>query len=330
MAEVLGLGEVMIRLTPPGALRLEQTATLDLDVGGAELNTLVGLSRLGVATAWLSKLPDTPLGRLIASRARAAGVDTGPVIWTPEGRAGLYFVEQGAAPRAGQVLYDRRDSAISTLGPEEIDPARFAGARLFHVSGITPALGDRCREATLAAIGAARAAGCAVSFDPNYRSRLWSLDAARAVYARILPEVDVLFATREALDTFFGVTGADDEAAAQAALAASPNLQAVALTSREQSHAYRGTIGALAATRGRTYHARPYELEIVDRLGAGDAFAAGFLWGFLRDDPARGVAYGQALAALQHTIPGDFPYFTLAEVAELAEASGPGAMRLRR
>ncbi len=330
MAEVLGLGEVMIRLTPPGALRLEQATTLDLDVGGAELNTLVGLSHLGVATAWLSKLPDTPLGRLIASRARAAGVDTGPVIWTPEGRAGLYFIEQGAAPRAGQVLYDRRDSAMSTLGPEEIDPAPFAGARLFHVSGITPALGDRCRAATFAALEAARAAGCAVSFDPNYRSRLWSLDAARAVYAQILPQVDILFATREALDTFFGVGGADDEAAARAALAAFPGLKAVALTSREQAHAFRGTIGALAATRDQTYRARPYDLEIIDRLGAGDAFAAGFLWGFLRDDPARGVAYGQALAALQHTIPGDFPHFTLAEVAELAEATGPGAMRLRR
>ncbi len=196
---------------------------------------------------------------------------------------------------------------MSTLGPEEIDPAPFAGARLFHVSGITPALGDRCRAATFAALEAARAAGCAVSFDPNYRSRLWSLDAARAVYAQILPQVDILFATREALDTFFGVGGADDEAAARAALAAFPGLKAVALTSREQAHAFRGTIGALAATRDQTYRARPYDLEIIDRLGAGDAFAAGFLWGFLRDDPARGVAYGQALAALQHTIPGDFP-----------------------
>lgn len=329
MAEVIGLGEVMVRLTPPGALRLEQTVSLDLDVGGAELNTLVGLRGLGVTTAWLSKLPDNPLGRTIATRARAAGVDTSHVIWTPEGRVGLYFLEQGAAPRAGQILYDRRDSAMSTIGPEEIDPAVFAGARVFHVSGITPALSPRCLDATFAAIAAARDAGCLVSFDPNYRARLWSLDAAGAVYRRILPQVDVLFATRDALRTFFGVAGADDETAARATLAAFANLKAVALTSREQAHAFRGTIGALVVSDGQTYRARDYDLEIVDRLGAGDAFAAGFLWGYLRDDPARGVAYGQALSALQHTIPGDFPRFTLEEVRELAEAGG-GTMRLRR
>lgn len=329
MAEVVALGEVMIRLTPPGAARLEQTRTLDLDVGGAELNTLVGLSRLGVSAAWLSKLPEGPLGRLIAARARAEGVDTGPVIWADEGRAGLYFVEQGAAPRAGQVIYDRRDSAMSRLRADEIDPARFAGARVFHVSGITPALSRGCLEATLAAVEGARAAGCAISFDPNYRARLWSIEEARAAYARIIPRVDILFATREALGTFFDIAEPDDEAAAHAALARL-DLRAVALTTRDQAHAFRGTIGALAAAGGHTYRAQEYELEIIDRLGGGDAFAAGFLYGFLHDDLERGVAWGQAMAALQHTIPGDFPLFTRAEVEALAAAGGGGAMRLRR
>lgn len=326
--EVIGLGEVMIRLTPPGAARLEQAAMLEVDVGGAELNTLVGLSRLGVGTAWLSKLPEGPLGRLIAARARAEGVGTGALIWTAGGRVGLYFIEGGAAPRAGQVIYDRRDSAMSTLGADEIDPAVFTGARLFHVSGITPALSPSCLEATLAAIDAARAAGAAVSFDPNYRARLWSIEDARAAYARILPGVDILFATGEALRTFFDIDERDDEAAAGAALARF-DLRAVALTSREQAYAFRGTIGALAVAGGRTYHARTYELEIVDRLGGGDAFAAGFLHGYLAGDIERGVAWGQALAALQHTIPGDFPLFTRGEVEELLAAGG-GTMRLRR
>jgi 2-dehydro-3-deoxygluconokinase len=329
MAEVVALGEAMIRLTPPGATRLEQARTLDLDVGGAELNALVGLSRLGVGTAWLSKLPDNPLGRSIAARARAEGVDVGPVIWTAAGRAGLYFVEAGAAPRAGQVIYDRRDSAMSRLRADELDPARFAGARVFHVSGITPALGPGCLEATLAAVALARAAGCAVSFDPNYRARLWSVGEARAAYARLIPAVDILFATREALATFFAIDEPDDEAAARAALGRL-GLRAVALTSRDQAHAFRGTIGALAAAGGQVYRARDYDLEIVDRLGAGDAFAAGFLHGFLHDDPERGVAWGQALAALQHTIPGDFPLFTRAEVEELVASGGGGTLRLRR
>ncbi len=328
MAEVVGLGEAMIRLTPPGGARLEQAATLGVDVGGAELNTLVGLSRLGVGAAWLSKLPEGPLGRLIAARARAEGVDIGPVIWTAGSRAGLYFVEEGAAPRAGQVLYDRRDSAMNGLRPDEIDPGVFAGARLFHVSGITPALSDNCLEATLAALAAARAAGCAVSFDPNFRARLWSVEAARAAYARILPAVDILFATRDALLLFFDIDAPDDEAAGHAAIDRL-GLQAVALTWRDQARARHGRIGALAVADGRTYPGRPYEVEIVDRLGAGDAFAAGFLKGFLQGDIARGVAWGQALAALQHTVNGDFPPFTPAEVEEVAAQGGGGSM-LRR
>ena len=191
MADVLALGEAMVRLTPPDSLRLEQTVTLNVDVGGAELNVLVGLSRLGVGTAWLSKLPDNALGHLIAGRARAAGVDTSPVRWTAEGRAGLYFLELSAAPRPSQILYDRRNSEMTTLTPEEIDPATFAGARRFHVSGITPALSLSCLDATLAALTVARNAGCAVSFDPNYRARLWTVEEARAAYARILPGVDI-------------------------------------------------------------------------------------------------------------------------------------------
>lgn len=328
MPEVVALGETMIRLTPPGALRFEQTPTFDVDVGGAELNTLVGLSCLGVSTAWLSKLPDNPLGRSIAARARAAGVDTAAVRWTAGGRVGLYFLEQGAAPRAGQIIYDRRDSVMAGFTPSDLDLAVFNGARIFHVSGITAALSESCFDATLAALAAARKAGCTISFDPNYRARLWSLDAARAAYAQILPLVDILFASGEALRTFFGITETDDVAAAHAA-AHHFKLKAVALTMREQDRAWHGTLGAVAIADDQVYPGREYDVEIVDRLGAGDAFASGFLYGFLRDDIALGVAYGGAMAALQHTIPGDFPYLTQAEVEDLV-ASGSGTMRLRR
>lgn len=328
MAEVIALGEAMVRLTPPGTSRLEQTAVLDVDVGGAELNVLVGLARLGHHTAWLSKLPDNPLGRLIASRARAAGVDVDAVRWLAEGRAGLYFLEQGAAPRAGQVLYDRRDSAMTTLVADEIDPAIFRGARLFHVSGITPALGPSCFAATLAALEAARAAGCLVSFDPNYRARLWSVADARAAYAALLPFVDVLFASGESLQAFFDIA-APDEAVAALTMAERYGLRAVALTRRDQGQAWRGRLGALAVAGGQVYPGRDYEVEIVDRLGGGDAFAAGFLHGVLAGDIALGVAYGGALAALQHTVPGDFPLVTLDEVAELASTGG-ASMRVRR
>ena len=141
MSDVVTFGEAMVRLSPPNFRRLEQTNTLDVLVGGAELNTAVGLARLGHSTSWVSRLTDNPLGRLVANRAREAGVSTEHVLWTNEDRVGIYFLEFGAAPRASSVLYDRKGAAIAAIRPGMVDWAKvFAGARWFHVTGITPAL----------------------------------------------------------------------------------------------------------------------------------------------------------------------------------------------
>src|SRR5262249_38979567 len=143
--DVLTLGEAMVRLTPPGFQRLEQATALSVTVGGAELNVAVGLARLGLGSAWGSKLNAKPLRRLIAGHARLHGVDVSPIVWTEEHRIGLYFLEEGASPRPSEVLYDRAGTAASTLGPEEVNwPALLAGVRCFHTSGITPALSARC------------------------------------------------------------------------------------------------------------------------------------------------------------------------------------------
>src|SRR5258708_3617969 len=164
----------MIRLSPPNFRRLEQAQSLDLLVGGAELNTAVGLSRLGRSSAWVSRLTDNSLGRLIANRAREAGVDTRHVLFTNDDRVGIYFLEFGAAPRASSVLYDRKDSAIAHVKPGMIPwPAVFGRARWFHVTGITPALSPTAAETTREALQAARAAGVRVSIDLNYRVKLW-------------------------------------------------------------------------------------------------------------------------------------------------------------
>src|SRR5438552_12158316 len=172
--DVITFGEAMIRLSPPGFRRLEQARSLDLFVGGAELNTAVGLVRLGRTAAWISRLTRNSLGRLIANHARECGVGIEHISWTDEDRVGVYFVEFGAAPRASNVLYDRRDSAAAGLQPGMMDwPAIFAGARWFHVSGITPALGTAVAETTREALKAARQAGVTVSVDLNYRSKLW-------------------------------------------------------------------------------------------------------------------------------------------------------------
>src|SRR5271154_1201145 len=169
----------MIRLSPPNFRRLEQAHTLDVQVGGAELNTAVALARLGRSTAWVSRLTDNPLGRLIANHAREAGVSSEHVVWTQEDRVGLYFLEFGAAPRASSVLYDRKGAAIATIKPGAVAwPTVFEGARWFHVTGITPGLSSAAAAVTREALQAARAAGVKTSMDLNYRAKLWTPEQA--------------------------------------------------------------------------------------------------------------------------------------------------------
>ena len=313
--DVVTFGEAMIRLTPPGFQRIEQAASVELDVGGAELNTAVGLARLGLRTSWVSGLPANPLGRLIANRARGQGVDVSHVVWSTTHRAGLYFLEEGAAPRASSVLYDRADSACVRLRPAELDWATIlAGARAFHVTGITPALGAGCRQATVEAIRAARAAGALVSFDPNYRSKLWSAAEAKQSYLELAPHLDILFCSLEGLRDFYDIAADEPVAAAQQAQARY-GLQAVVMTTRTSRGVWDSCVGSLVVA-DRVYRDREREVEIVDRLGAGDAYAAGFLFGILTGDWEKAVAYGGAAGALKHSIRGDFPLLTEDELRQ--------------
>src|SRR5947209_4936816 len=212
MNEVVTFGEAMIRLSPPNFRRLEQTHNLDLLVGGAELNTAVGLARLGRSAAWVSRLTDNPLGRLIANRAREAGVSTEHVVWTDDDRVGVYFLEFGAAPRASSVLYDRKGAAIANVRPGMIDwSAAFDGARWFHVTGITPALSATAAETTREALVAARGAGLRTSVDLNHRAKLWSAQEAGRCMAQLMESTDVLITTEEDAERVFGIRGNDHE-----------------------------------------------------------------------------------------------------------------------
>src|SRR5437016_9962484 len=168
--EIITFGEAMIRLSPPNFQRFEQANSLDLRVGGAELNTAVGLARLGHSSAWVSRLTNNPLGKLIANHAREAGVSSEHVVWTNDDRVGVYFLEFGAAPRASSVIYDRKGAAIANITPGTVPWAKvFAGAKWFHVTGITPGLSASAAEVTKEALVAARAAGLQTSIDLNYR-----------------------------------------------------------------------------------------------------------------------------------------------------------------
>src|SRR5438874_6594378 len=177
--DVITFGEAMIRLNPPNFGRLETARSLDVQVGGAELNTAVALARLGRRAAWVSRLTNNPLGRLIANQASEAGVRTEHILWTNDDRVGVYFLEFGAAPRASSVLYDRKGAAIAGIKPGMVSWAKvFAGAKWFHVTGITPALSPSAAETTREALQAARAAGLGISIDLNYRAKLWTQEEA--------------------------------------------------------------------------------------------------------------------------------------------------------
>lgn len=327
MPDVVTFGEAMVRLTPPHFRRLEQAESLDVEIGGAELNTAVGLARLGRSVAWVSRLTDNPLGRLIASRARAAGVITEQVRFTDADRVGLYFLEVGAAPRASSIVYDRANSAMARIEPGMIDwPAVFRGARWFQVTGITAGLSASAAGATREALTAARAAQLLVSVDLNYRAKLWSLDEAGRWLRDAVPFTDVLITTPDDVERFFDVPRDNLEEAARQ-MSERFGLKAVAFTLRQSESVWRNRFTAVAYGGGRFCRTRTYDVEIVDRLGAGDAFAAGLIHGLLDNDLQKGLDYGTAMGALKHSIPGDFLWTTAAEVEAIITG---GSVRINR
>ncbi len=320
--DIVTFGEAMIRLSPPNFQRLEQGRSLDLRVGGAELNTAVGLAHLGHSAAWVSRLTDNALGRLVANHAREAGVSTEHVVWTPDDRVGLYFLEFGAAPRASSVLYDRKGAAIAGIKPGMVDWARvFAGAKWFHVTGITPALSASCSETTRAAMRAARAAKVSTSIDLNYRVKLWSQAEAGRVMSELMAFCDVLITTEGDTERVFGIRGKGHEDGAALVAKRFP-VKAVAVTVRDNPLVWKNTWTAIAYQDGKVYKTRTFEVEIVDRLGAGDSFAAGLIHGLLDGDLQKGLDWGIAMSALKHSIPGDFAWVTREEVEMTVKGGG--------
>ncbi|MGI8963009.1 MAG: PfkB family carbohydrate kinase [Thermomicrobiales bacterium] len=329
--KVVTFGEAMIRLTPPGNERLERAQSLDLAVGGAELNTAAGLVCLGIASEWVSALPDTGPGRLVARWARAQGVAVAHIRWVNEdqGRTGLYFLEEGVDPRPSAVTYDRKDTAMSRVTGNTFDwDAILDGASAFHLSGITLALSSGALAESMAAVRIANQKGVLVSFDLNYRSKLWSEADARDAFVAIVPKVDILFASRNGLETFFGIEGSHEDVV-RAGLERL-GVAAITLTRKRAKGSRRlklqsmalGPSGLLASSEWR-------DVEVVDRLGGGDAFAAGFLAGYL-ENPAglmRAVNLGAAASALKHTMPGDFLSATTSEIEAAMMTSGSGVLQ---
>jgi 2-dehydro-3-deoxygluconokinase len=307
MSEVVTFGEAMLRLSPPGRLRLERAAALEVWPAGAELNVAIGLARLGTPCAWVSVLPANPLGRLIVAHARANGVDTRHLRHVDGARLGLYFVEVAEPPRTTTAWYDRAASAFARLDPVELDwPAILSGARALHTTGITAVLSDGCARATADALAAARAEGCRTSYDVNLRRQLAPPERARELLEGFAPSLDLVLCSADDARALYG--DADGES-----LRERVGVPLLVLAELDEGGRTWTAFGEMRETASAPL-VRP-----VDPIGAGDAFAAGFLHRWLRDGSvADALAYGRAMAMLKLTVPGDAPLLDPAEVEAAA------------
>lgn len=329
---ILCFGEMLLRLTPNDGELLMQSPGLTARPGGAEANVAVSLARFGAPAALATVLPDNALGHAARDEVRKHGVETSRVQFRP-GRMGLYFLTPGAVRRPSEVLYDRAGSAFVQHIDGALDwPALLEGVEWLHLSGVTPATGPSGSAAALAAIDAATAAGVKVSFDGNFRGKLWAEWAGDPprVLGRMLAASSLAFADDRDFALVLGRAFDDPDpaerrrAAAKAAFQTWPSLERICCTLRVNDSVADQTLSAVLITREGEHHAAPIALTgVVDRVGGGDAFASGVLFGIYSgwsNDEA--LAFGLAAAGLKHSVPGDFNLFDQAQVRAAMTAEG--------
>ena len=321
--QIVFFGELLIRLTAPGRELLMQSPSFDVQVGGAEANVAVGLAHLGHDTVVVSAVPGNALGCGAVSAIRSHGVDCKNV-QTREGRMGLYFLAQGAGLRASEIVYDRAGSSFAQTTAADFDwDALLADAQMLHLSGITPALGPQSAEAALAAAQAASRMGIPISFDGNYRAMLWEAwdSNPRAILGELISLTDILFGNHRDISLVLGKDFSGDGAdrrreAAQAAFDAFPALKLIASTARHLVSADHHQLSARVDLRDSFAQTDEIDVTgIIDRIGAGDAFAAGVLHAHLGGGDADAMANsGLALTCLKHSLPGDASLFSQADI----------------
>jgi 2-dehydro-3-deoxygluconokinase len=341
MSRVVTFGEIMLRLSPPGFERFLQSPVLGATFGGGEANVAVCLAQFGLESEYVTRLPSHAIGEAAIRALRAEGVQTGRIL-RGGSRIGIYFAEAGASQRASAVIYDRARSAISEMEPDAVDwNALMAGAAWFHTTGITPALGAKAAEATSRALVAAKAQGARVSVDLNYRKKLWTEAQAQAVMGPLMRHVDVVIANEEDLQSVLGVTvpGTDvtsgqlnidgfRTAAQQVTRDFGPPT--VAVTLRESiSASDNGWSAVLWEGATETLHrSQRYDVRLVDRIGGGDSFAGGLIYGLVTGrTPEAALRFAVASSALKQSIPGDFNRVTVEEVDKLAAGDASGRVQ---
>ena len=314
----LGFGEVMMRLSPVGMERIAYSDSFIKRAGGSELNVVSGIARLGLRTGLISKLPDSTMGSYIRNQIRSYGVSDDHVARDTAGNArlGIYYYESGVYPRKPQVVYDRAGSSFTSINMDEIGRDVFDQADLFHVSGITLALGEKARETAFELVKGFKAAGAKISFDVNYRAALWSEEEAKAAVEAILPYLDILFVSEETSRRMLGRTGELEDI--QKGYSADYGISVVASTQRKILSHSRHSFGSViySAKDDKCFTAKPYEnIEVVDRIGSGDAYVSGVLYSILSGKSIEeAVEYGNAMAAVKNTVPGDLQATTILEI----------------
>lgn len=339
MSRVVTLGEMMLRLMPSGNLRIEQAPAFDAIYGGDESIVAVALARFGLESAYVTRLPDNPLGRAALNSIRSQGVNTDFIALGGE-RLGLNFYENGASIRPSKVIYDRKHSAIAEANPSDFDFDKiFDGARWFHVSGITPALSDSTAAVTEVAMAAAIKHGVTVSVDLNYRRKLWSPEKARKVMTGLMQYVDVCIGNEEDAEITLGFKPANtDVFKGEINLEGYKDIfrqmkerfgfQVIASTLRESYSASDNGWSALVYDGKEFCHSRKYEIHLVDRGGGGASFAAGLIYGLIQGKPLQEVTeFAVAASALKQTIVGDFNLVTVDEVTQLMNGDTSGRVQ---
>jgi 2-dehydro-3-deoxygluconokinase len=337
--KVVTLGEIMLRLSTPDFKRFVQADTFDITYGGGEANVAAALCNYGMNGTFVSKVPNNAIGQAAINHLRRYGVDT-QFIAKGGDRLGIYFLETGAAMRASQVIYDRAGAAIADVNADDFDWNKILeGADWFHTTGITPALSDKASGLAETALKAAKAKGITTSIDLNYRKKLWTREKAREVMTKLCQYVDVCIGNEEDADTTLGFKAAhtditkgelnlDGYKDVFRQMKEKFGFKFIASSLRESHSASDNGWSALVYDGKDFYHTKKYNVRIVDRVGSGDSFASGLIYGLVTGMSMPDAAeFGVAASALKHTIPGDLNHATLAEVKDLMKGDASGRVQ---
>lgn len=341
MKSVVTFGEIMLRLKSPQHERFFQSPLLEATFGGGEANVAVSLSLLGDSSRFVTALPDNAIGEAALAEVRKHGVDVSAIKRTKGGRIGIYYIENGANQRASKVVYDRDASAICLAGPDDFDwDTILSDAGWFHVTGITPALSQSAADAALLAMQTAKKLGVMVSIDLNYRKKLWNYGKkAPEVMRELVKFTDVIVANEEDIQMCLGIEADVDvtkgelsdslyEQLIQKVQNLFPNVSHVAITLRESISADRNGWRAVMAGKTGLYSSQRYAIDdIIDRVGGGDSFSAGLIYGLRHFEEAQALEFAVAASCLKHSIPGDFNLTIKSEVDALLKGDGSGRVQ---